>query len=206
MPMITPADFMLAIALAMDAFAVALASGVKLGVVHRRQAIRLSFSFGLFQFIMPIFGWYLGLTVRSAIERWDHWIAFGLLAFIGVKMLRESFEKDAGQDGCPNGYTAEKSEGKNSKDPTTGLNLLLLSIATSIDALAVGLSFAMLGRTIWAPAILIGITCALITSLGLYLGKSLSKAEIVGKRAELIGGLVLIGIGIKILLDHGALW
>ena len=175
----------------MDAFAVAIASGVKMGAVHKRQFARLSLSFGLFQFMMPVIGWFLGLTVRSFIENWDHWVAFGLLAFIGVNMLRES---------CGKG-TGEKE--RSGSDPTVGWSLLVLSVATSIDALAVGLSFAVLNRVIWAPAVLIGVTCAILTCLGLYLGKALSRAEIVGKRAELIGGLVLIGIGITILIEHG---
>jgi putative Mn2+ efflux pump MntP len=177
----------ISIALAMDAFAVAIATGVALKTVSSRQAFRLAWHFGLFQALMPIVGWYLGSVVRSEIEAYDHWIAFALLGGIGFKMIYESFGKD------------EDSQG----DPTRGMTLVVLSIATSIDALAVGLSLSMLGLSIWWPALIIGIIALLFTALGLYLGKSVSKASSISGYAELFGGIVLIGIGIKILWEHG---
>jgi putative Mn2+ efflux pump MntP len=187
------AVFALAVALAVDAFAVAVALAVHAGAVTRGQAFRLSFSFGLFQFLMPVIGWFLGLTVRGLIERWDHWAAFGLLALIGLNMARESFAPEKGEDAgnSPRG------------DPTRGLSLLLLSVATSIDALAVGLSFALLQTSVWFPAAVIGVVCCAVTLLGLFMGRPLARAALFGKRAGLIGGLTLLGIGVKILHEHG---
>jgi len=179
----------IAIALAMDAFAVAIATGVALKTVSSRQTFRLAWHFGLFQALMPILGWYLGSTVRSAIEAYDHWIAFVLLGYIGIKMIREAFEED------------ERSPA----DPTKGMTLIVLSVATSIDALAVGLSLSVLGLSIWWPALVIGAVALLFTAAGLHFGGTFSKAERISKYAELFGGMVLIGIGIKILWEHGVL-
>lgn len=181
---------LLSTALAMDAFAVSVAMAIKLRHVDKGQAFRLASHFGFFQFMMPVIGWALGLSIKSWIENWDHWVAFVLLAFIGLNMIKESFSK--GED-----------EEKKTGDPTRGASLYLLSIATSIDALAVGLSFSILGVSVWFPALCIGIICAFLTLVGLYLGKTLAKAKLVGKYAELAGGLVLLGIGVKILIEHG---
>lgn len=181
----------IAVALAMDAFAVAIATGVQLKEVSHRQTFRLAFHFGLFQALMPLAGWALGLTVRSYIEDWDHWIAFSLLAFIGVRMLQEALSGDddeAEADRC---------------DPTRGLSLIMLSVATSIDALAVGLSMSLLGLSIWVPAAVIGVVCLLFTGAGLHLGRLLAHASRLGHKAEILGGLVLIGIGVRILHEHG---
>ncbi len=177
----------IAVALAMDAFAVSLATGVALKKVSLRQTFRLAWHFGLFQALMPILGFFLGGTVRSSIDVYGHWIAFGLLGYIGFKMIREAFEEE------------KESKG----DPTKGMTLVILSIATSIDALAVGLSLSLLGISIWWPALIIGLVALLFTATGLYLGKTAAKAEHIGKYAELSGGSVLIGIGLKILWDHG---
>ena len=178
-----------AFALAMDAFAVSIASGVSLKKVSLRQTFRLSFHFGFFQALMPVIGWSGGLTVRSLIEQYDHWIAFLLLALVGGHMIRESFhsEKD----------TKEKN------DPTRGLTLIILSIATSIDALAVGLSLSILNISIWVPALVIGIVAAIATGVGLHIGKKVGTASHVGQYAELVGGTVLLLIGIRILYEHG---
>lgn len=179
----------IAVALAMDAFAVAIASGVALKSVSPRQTFRLAWHFGLFQALMPILGWFLGGTVREYIEAYDHWIAFGLLLYIGVNMIREAFEEDDGSKG----------------DPTKGMRMVMLSVATSIDALAVGLSLSMLGVSVWWPSLIIGIVALLFTIFGLHMGKTAAKAERIGHFAELLGGAVLIAIGIKILWEHGAL-
>lgn len=197
------AIFALAVALALDAFAVAVATGVRLGTVSRRQSFRLAFHFGLFQFMMPVIGWMLGLTVRDLIEAWDHWVAFGLLALVGLNMLRETLFPEK-KDACDID-AGEKTNAisVSAADPTRGVSLVMLSIATSIDALAVGLSFSMLKLSVWFPAIVIGLVCFGLTWLGLLLGKSLCQAEALAKRAELVGGLVLLGIGVKILFDHG---
>ncbi|MBL6929195.1 MAG: manganese efflux pump [Rhodospirillales bacterium] len=180
----------IAVALAMDAFAVAVASGIALKTVSARQTFRLAWHFGLFQAMMPVIGWFLGLSVRAYIEAFDHWIAFVLLGYIGIKMIREAFEENGDND---------------RRDPTKGMTMVMLSIATSIDALAVGLSLSMLGLSIWFPAAVIGVVALLFTGFGMHLGRSVAKAKSIGKFAELLGGAVLIGIGGKILWEHGAL-
>jgi len=179
----------IAVALAMDAFAVAIASGVSLGKVSKRQTFRLAWHFGLFQALMPIAGWALGTAVNQYISSFDHWVAFGLLAFIAVRMIAESVGHQ--EEDCPHA------------DPTKGGTMVLLSVATSIDALAVGTSFALLGISIWIPVIIIGVVAAAFTTLGLHLGSFVSRVERIGKAAEIIGGVVLILIGVRILWDHG---
>lgn len=180
----------LAAALAMDAFAVSVSASASLPSVTFRHYFRLSFHFGLFQFLMPVVGWALGLSVREYIEAWDHWIAFGLLAFVGLNMLREAF--------------AGEEEGQRAGDPSRGLSLVLLAVATSIDALAVGLSFAVIGEPVWFPAAVIGVVCAAFTAVGVKLGRMAVSSGVLGAKASVVGALVLFGIGIKILFEHGA--
>lgn len=179
----------IAVALAMDAFAVSVSAAATLPAVTWRHYFRLSFHFGLFQFLMPVVGWALGLSVRSYIEAWDHWIAFAMLALVGLNMLREAWF----------GEEEESSSG----DPSRGLQLVMLAVATSIDAMAVGLSFAMLGVSVWWPAAVIGLVCAAITATGVKLGRLLGSSSFLGNKASVLGGLVLIGIGLKILHEHG---
>jgi len=176
----------IAVGLAMDAFAVSIAVGIKLGCVTGRQSLRLAFHFGFFQFIMPLIGWGAGYAVEDVIGAYDHWIAMALLSFIGGKMIFETFQKD-------------RSDGFN-YDPTKGLRLLGLSIATSIDAFAVGLSLGVLNEGIWYPSIIIGLVAAAFTVLGLELGCKIGT--ILNRKIEFIGGVILIGIGIKIVLNH----
>ncbi len=185
-----PELFAIAVALAMDAFAVSVCAGCALKRVTAVHFLRLTF--GFFQFLMPVIGWALGLTVRGFIESWDHWIAFALLAWIGGNMIRGGGDDSEDGESC-------------SVDPTKGRKLLILAVATSIDALAVGLSFSLLNINVWGPSTLIGVVCAVITALGLLAGKGLAHADIFGRRAELVGGCVLIGIGLKILYEHGVL-
>ena len=181
----------IAVALAMDAFAVAIATGVRLKRVSLRQFFRLAWHFGLFQAMMPIIGWSAGLTVRGSIERYDHWIAFGLLSFVGINMIREAFKLE--------------EDARKKRDPTRGLTLVMLSVATSIDALAVGLTISMLKVAIWFPALVIGLVAGAFTVVGLHLGKSVGSAERLSPVAEVLGGLVLLGIGVNILVEHQAL-
>lgn len=178
--------FGIALALAMDAFAVSLAAGVTLERITGRHLFRFGFHFGLFQGMMPVIGWLAGISVQRWIADYDHWIAFGLLAFVGIKMIREAFEKEDDE--------AEAS------DPTRGLTLVMLSVATSIDALAVGLSLGMLGVDVWLPAAVIGLVCGALTVAGMLLGGRIGRMW--GKRVEVLGGLVLCAIGLKILLEH----
>jgi manganese efflux pump family protein len=177
----------IAVGLAMDAFAVAIGVGLKLCFVDRRQTFRLSFHFGLFQALMPVVGWLAGLTFAGLIESVDHWIAFGLLSLIGGRMLYESFRAEEGVAGVV-------------KDPTRGLSLVVLSVATSIDALAVGLSLALLQVDIWYPALVIGLVAAAFTFVGLRLGCRFGA--LLGRRMEAVGGIILILIGVRILFEH----
>jgi putative Mn2+ efflux pump MntP len=176
--------FGIALALAMDAFAVALGTGVTLQRLTGRHIFRLSFHFGLFQALMPVIGWLAGLSLVQWIAAWDHWIAFALLSYVGGRMIRESFQ----------------DEEPAASDPTRGLTLVMLSIATSIDALAVGFSLSLLGVSIWLPAVVIGLVAGALTMIGMLLGDRIGSRW--GARVEIFGGLVLIGIGLKILWEH----
>lgn len=177
--------FGIALALAMDAFAVALAAGAVLNPLTRRHLFRLGFHFGLFQSLMPIAGWLVGMTVQKWISAYDHWIAFALLAVVGGRMIMEAFDEE---------------KDKTASDPTRGLTMVMLSVATSIDALAVGLSLAMLNVSVWAPAAVIGVVAGVLTVFGMLLGRRLGDDW--GKRVEVCGGLVLCIMGLKILLEH----
>ena len=177
----------LALALALDAFAVSLGLGLSLNPATGRQTFRLAFHFGLFQFLMPVVGWAAGETLVRYIEKYDHWVAFALLLGVGGKMISESLKPERDVD-------------TRRSDPTRGVSLLVLSLATSVDALAVGLSLAALRVDIIFPAVVIGIVAFTMTVLGMRLGPALGK--VIGRRAELLGGVILILIGIKILIDH----
>lgn len=176
---------MVAVALAMDAFSVSISCGMVISRPDSGHYFRLAFSFGFFQFIMPIIGYGAGFHLEKYICAFDHWIAFGLLLFIGLKMYHEAFQQKD-EDAC--------------RDPSRGTRLLLLAIATSIDALAVGFSIGVLGGAILFPSVIIGLVCALFSVIGVALGNHASRY--VGRGGELIGGTMLILIGTKILLEH----
>lgn len=176
----------LACALAMDAFAVSIVSGLTLNPMTGRHVFRLAFHFGLFQALMPILGWAAGKAVYRYIADYDHWVAFGLLAFVGSRMLLGAIRRD------------ENAKAYN--DPTSGWALVLLSLATSMDALAVGLSLAMVGSTIIVPALVIGIVAGAFTVSGMLMGRKIGSLW--GKRVEALGGVILVLIGIKILAEH----
>lgn len=185
----------LAVALAMDTFTVCLATGIGLRNVRLSHTIRMAGVFGFCQFIMPVIGWTLGARAQKYIEDYDHWLAFALLAFVGGKMLWEAW----------NSRGEAKSECM-AEGSTRGTKLLLLGIATSLDALAVGLSLALLGQQIWFPALIIGLICFIISVSGMYLGTFICRLPglaNVSRHANAIGGLVLLGIGISILNEHG---
>ena len=179
----------IAVALAMDAFAVAIAAGITLKQISFRQNFRLAWHFGLFQAMMPVIGWSAGLSFRDLIVRFDHWVAFGLLLFVAQGMLRQAFANDA--------------EADRPKDPTKGLTMVMLSVATSLDALAVGLSLSLINVSIWTPAVIIGIVACFFTTIGLHIGKRLANATRLRRWADGLGGAVLIGIGLNILREHG---
>ena len=176
--------FLIAVSLAMDAFAVSISNGVSVKGFGKAHAVKQGIYFGGFQFMMPVLGWVLGSSVRTYIEAVDHWIAFGLLAAIGFNMIRESRSEE------------EEEEG----GEMTAKVLILQAIATSIDALAVGISFAVLQVNILQAALIIGVVAFVFSFVGGVLGKSIG-GFLQGK-AELIGGIVLILIGCKILVEH----
>ena len=177
--------FILAVGLAMDSFAVSICGGMTMNPIRIRHALRIAAFFGLFQTLMPVIGWLGGLGFQGLIASYDHWVAFGLLAFIGGKMI----------------YEASKGDSCARELDIAGIPLLLvLSLATSIDALAVGLSFAFLGVSIIIPVIVIGLITAALSLGGVFLGKR--YGSLFQSRAQIMGGLILIGIGIKILIEH----
>jgi len=176
---------LLSFGLAFDAFAVSLSAGSSIKTRTWRDYFRLPFHFGLFQFFMPVIGWYLGSTVEQLIEKVDHWIAFILLVTIGTRMIRAAFSS---------------KEETQSSDPSRGISLVMLSVATSIDALAVGFSLALLRYDIWYPSIFIGIITAILSLFGLLVGSRLGNKF--GKIVEISGGIILILIGFKIAISH----
>lgn len=169
----------------MDAFAVSLAAGLSIHSVTARHKFRLAFHFGLFQFMMPVIGWTFGRVLVQYIAAYDHWLVFGLLCLIGGKMVRDSL--------CHSSYI-------NKRDPTRGIVLVVLSVATSIDALAVGFSLAFLRVEIWLPSLIIGLVAAILSLIGVSLGNRLGTG--LGRWAELMGGCILILIGSRILYSH----
>lgn len=177
----------IAVALAMDCFAITLGLACGARGLTMKQAVRMAAFFGGFQFVMPIVGWLAGDKLLGLIRSFDHWVAFGLLALIGGRMIYESFE-----------LSDEEKAGR--PDQTQGTRLVVLALATSIDALAVGLSLGVIRTSILYPAAVIGGTSFVLTVVGAKLGPVVGR--IVGKRAELLGGLILIGIGVKILFEH----
>lgn len=183
----------IAVALAMDAFAVAIATGVSLKEVSIRQTFRLSWHFGLFQALMPILGWALGTSIQEYVAAYAHWLAFTMLALVGSNMLKEAVMNDEEEVAPPR------------KDATKGMTMVMLSVATSIDALAVGLSMSMLQVSIAYPALIIGIVAGLFTIAGLHLGKRISRLNWLSTWAEIAGGLVLWLIGLNILRESGVL-
>lgn len=177
---------LLSIALAMDCFAVSFSAGGLQSELRLKHTLLLAFFFGLFQAMMPIIGYFGGEAVVEYISHFDHWIAFGILLFIGGKMVFEGIHP---------------SPDEKKIDVMKPGTLIILSIATSIDALAVGFSFSMLSVDIWLAALIIGIGSFVLSIAGVYMGKFLSQ-KIKPSYAEILGGLVLICIGLKILIQH----
>jgi putative Mn2+ efflux pump MntP len=176
----------IAIGLSADCFAVALGAGVS-GKDHSRSGIfRVALSFGLFQALMPVLGWLAGRTVVDIIAAYDHWVAFGLLAVISGKMLWESFHHERGPE--------------KETDITRGFLLITLSVATSIDALAVGLSFAFLKINIALASPIIGVVAFIVTVIGFILGRKVGG--LIGRWAEVAGAVILLAIALRILLSH----
>ena len=175
----------IAVALAMDSFAVSITTGSVLRKFHFKAMGKISFLFALFQGAMPVIGWYAGESFEEYIRDYDHWVAFFLLTFIGGKMIYESVW---GEEETP--YL----------DPYSFRKMATLAIATSIDAFAIGISFSVLNIEIAFPALIIGLVTFIFSFAGLTIGIKLGRAF--GSKVELIGGLILIFIGVKILLEH----
>ena len=180
---------LIAVSLALDAFAVSVSSGIAIPGFGGRQAVKMGCYFGAFQFLMPLAGWLLGSSVSQYIEAVDHWIAFGLLAAIGGKMVWGALGRARG----------EEEEAPADLSPA---RLTVLAVATSIDALAVGVSMAFMRVNILLSAVVIGVVAFVLSVVGGLVGRRLGG--LFQRRAELVGGLVLIGIGVKILFEHMA--
>ena len=182
--------WLVALALAMDCFAVSMASGIIFKRVVPRQMVAMVLLFGLFQALNPLLGWLGAELCRELIESVDHWIAFAILGFLGVRMIIDSF----------------KDEEEKRFNPRRFKVILTLAVATSIDALAVGISFSCMGYSslpsLIYPLVAIGIVSSAMTALGLFLGVRFGKAFAGRLRAELWGGIILIAIGIKVLVEH----
>ena len=180
--------FLIAVSLAMDAFAVSVSNGLILPNVKKRDAVTFGLYFGLFQFFMPVICYFLGSKLTKYVQQFDHWIAFILLGIIGFNMIKESFSDD--EDDIPK-----------EKEILKVKNMTMLAIATSIDALAVGVTFAFIGNiSIFFACSVIGIVAFALSYAGLMIGKKIGP--FFKTYAERIGGLVLIGMGIKILVQH----
>lgn len=183
--MTTGTLLLIAIGVSADAFAVALGKGLSLRTLRMRDAAAVALVFGAFQAAMPVIGWLLGATFADRIEAVDHWVAFGLLAAIGVKMLWEARGRDDDVEPASRIRARE---------------LLVLGLATSVDALAVGVSFAFLDVDLTVAVLTIGVVTAVVSFAGVVIGHRLGLR--LRRPAEVVGGLVLIGIGVSILVEH----
>jgi manganese efflux pump family protein len=178
---------LIALALAMDAFAVSLSTGVTMCRMSLKRALRMAAFFGVFQAIMPIAGWSVGSFAADFISSYDHWIAFILLTIVGGKMIHDAI-------------WGKNDDEEDKKDPHNVYILLTLAFATSIDAAAVGISLSFLKVAIIQPSIIIGIITFFVSLLGTAIG--CKAGDIFGSKIEVFGGLVLVGIGLKILIQH----
>jgi len=175
----------IAVGLAMDAFAVSVVSGSLYKQLHIKHALRMAAFFGGFQALMPLIGSLVGLSAKDCIVDYDHWVAFGILGAVGGKMIYESFKIKSVEDNY---------------DPSNILVLLVLSVATSIDALAVGLTLSLITRSIAIAVTIIGLITFILSYLGVLIGKRFG--HFFENKIEIIGGVILIGLGIKILIEH----
>ncbi len=176
---------LISIGLAMDALAVSLGIGTAGQIPSLRGKLRLAAHFGIFQSGMTALGWLMGETVVNYVKGFDHWIAMALLGYVGINLIRAGFKKD--------GHAFDQ-------DPSTGRTLVLLSFATSIDAFAVGLSIVFLKIPVLLSVVAIGLVALFLSAVGLFAGIRLG--QIFGKRMEILGGLILFGIGIRVVVTH----
>jgi putative Mn2+ efflux pump MntP len=183
---------LIALGLSADAFAVSITNGIIINNLKFKDALKIGGYFGLFQAIMPVIGWTAGINFRDYIVKIDHWIAFILLGCIGIKMIIEAFKEEKMND--------TEENGKPSQNPLSTRVLLMLAVATSIDALAVGVSFAFLDVSITGSALTIGLITFSTSTIGVLIGKKCGR--LLQKKAEIIGGIILTLIGFKILIEH----
>ncbi len=177
--------FLIAIGLSFDTFAVSITSGLTIKNIRFWQGVKIAITLAFFQALMPLIGWFFGKQIESLISNYDHWIAFGLLALLGFKMVYESLSNE------------KENSNFNPLDP---LILIGMAIATSIDALVVGISFAFINMNIYWSILIIGTVTFIVAMIGMLFGKKVGGR--LGKRMEIIGGFILVGIGLKILLSH----
>ncbi|MDP4210314.1 MAG: manganese efflux pump MntP family protein [Bacteroidota bacterium] len=176
----------IAIGLSVDSFAVSVSSGLMMCEITFRKATRIAFSLAFFQALMPLIGWFIGKRIEHLVESFDHWLAFGLLTLIGGKMVYESF--------------ANGDDEKKNINPLDPKVLLGMSLATSIDALIVGVSFAFISINLYITTFVIGFVTFVVSMLGIYFGKKTGLRF--GKKMEILGGVILFLIGVKILFEH----
>lgn len=176
--------FILSVSLSFDSFAVSVSSGLAKKEIKFRQALRIAFFLALFQALMPVIGWFGGISVKEFIEPIDHWVALGLLSIIGIKMIVECYKCDE-----------EKT-----LDPLRFRTIITMALATSIDALAVGVSFALINVNLYVAVIVIGAVTFIASMIGILMGKKTGARF--GRKIEALGGLLLIAIGVKIVLEH----
>lgn len=183
------ATIILALALSMDAFAVAVCKGATLHKPRFREALRTGFIFGIIEASTPVIGWAIGLYTSQYIIQWDHWVAFGLLFVLGSRMIYQSLKRG---DDCPCEEAAPQRHGS--------LSLIATGIATSLDAMAIGVGLAFLQVNIVHTAMTIGMMTMIMATLGMLIGRYIGP--VLGKKAEIIGGIVLIAIGFNIVFEH----
>ncbi len=176
---------LIAVSLAMDSFALSITCGIILRRIVFKDVLRIALYMGIFQAVMPVIGWVFGMGLRQYIQTYDHWIAFGLLALLGAKMIHEHFKED---------------DATNDFDPSRHFVLLGFAVATSIDALVVGVNFAFLGVSIVWPVVVIGLVAFLFSFIGVHVGGRFGHRF--DFKAELLAGLLLIALGLKILIEH----
>lgn len=184
---------LIAFGLSMDAFAVSVTNGIIIKDIRLKDALKVGAYFGIFQALMPALGWAAGINFRSYIVRIDHWIAFVLLGILGIRMIISALKEETDSDNLGEGD-------KCCENPLSNKVLLLMAIATSIDALAVGISFAFLEVEILSSALIIGLITFTVSTGGVFIGKKCGN--LLQKKAEVIGGIVLTLIGFKILIEH----
>lgn len=173
---------LIAIGLSFDTFAVSVSTGISIYAIKFHQAMKVAFILSFFQSLMPFMGWFIGKQVQHLISNYDHWVAFGLLFLLGLKMIYDSFKNESGRK-------------------LINLTFLIgMALATSIDALVVGISFAFMDTNIYWSILIIGVVTFLVSMTGIFCGKEVGGK--LGKRMEILGGLILIGIGFKILISH----